>query len=81
MSSGSYKQVDVLCPFYHSDDGKHRIICEGVVDHGNLTLFFNRKSEYNQHITHLCSESYSECEVNKMLMQKYEEDDECREKS
>ena len=33
MSSGSYIQVDVLCPFYRSDTSRPvKIICEGIAN-------------------------------------------------
>lgn len=28
---GSYKQVNVKCPYYRSDNGRDRIICEGLL--------------------------------------------------
>lgn len=71
MSSGSYKQADVLCPFYKYDDGKKRITCEGVMGNSSLTLIFRKRAYYEQNIRSLCCERYDSCEVYKMLMQKY----------
>lgn len=31
MASGSYMQAAVVCPFYCSDDGHRKIVCEGLV--------------------------------------------------
>ena len=38
MSSGSYNQVRVECPFYCGDDGRQRITCEGILEGSSLTL-------------------------------------------
>ena len=30
MASGSYRQVYVVCPYYVTDNGRDRIVCEGL---------------------------------------------------
>lgn len=74
MPSGSFKQVDVLCPFYKYDDGKRRITCEGIIDHSSLVLVYRKRCDYDMQIGAFCCEHYQKCEVYRMLMQKYEED-------
>lgn len=75
MPSGSFKQADVLCPFYKYDDGKQRITCEGLVDDSSLALIYHRKNDYEMQIDVFCCEHYKCCEVYRMLMEaKYEED-------
>lgn len=75
MPSGSYKQADVLCPFYKYDDGKQRITCEGLVDDSSLALIYHQKIDYETQINVFCCENYKRCEVYRMLMEnKYEED-------
>lgn len=75
MSSGSYKQVEVRCPFYKYDDGKQRITCEGLVDDSSLSLIYRRKNDYETQINVFCSEHYKKCEVYRTIMSaKYEED-------
>lgn len=77
MSSGSFKaQADVQCPFYKFDVGgqKRRIVCEGIVDKSTLELRFCRKRDYDTQLNVFCCEHYKNCEVYRMLMEKYEED-------
>lgn len=74
MPSGSYKQIEVQCPFYKYDDGKRRITCEGLVDDSSLALIYQRKSDYETQINVFCCKHYEKCEVYRMLMEKYEED-------
>ena len=73
MSSGSYKQVYVRCPFYKQDDGKQRIVCEGPTDGCNLSLSYSRKADFETQITVFCCEHYEKCEVYRMLMDKYQD--------
>ena len=75
MPSGSYRQIDVGCPFYQSDDGKRHITCEGIVDDSNVTLFFRKKQDFEKQMLVFCCGHYRNCEVDRMLMEKYEEDE------
>ena len=74
MPSGSYLQAYVQCPFYKYDDGKHRITCEGIVDNSTLSLNYNHKKDYKTQITVFCCEHYKNCEVYRLLMEKYQEE-------
>ena len=74
MSSGSYRQVHTGCPFYRSDDGKNKIVCEGIVDDSSVVLNFRKKIDYNTQMKVFCCEHYDRCEVYRMLMEKYRED-------
>ena len=76
MPSGSYRQADVRCPFYKFDDGKRRITCEGIIEDSSLALIFHNKFDYEKQITVFCCDYYKYCEVYRMLMKKYEEDNE-----
>lgn len=72
MPTGYY-QTSVGCPFYnHDDKRKHRITCEGLVDDSCLALVFQRRQDYEIHITTFCCEHYKRCEIYRMLMQKYD---------
>lgn len=73
MSSGSYRQVDVRCPFYKYDDGRRRIACEGLVDGSTLALIYRQKADYETQIKVFCCEHYRKCEVYRLLMAKYED--------
>jgi hypothetical protein len=75
MPSGSYKQIEVQCPFYKYDDGKQRITCEGLVDNSSLALIYQKKGDYEAQINVFCCEHYKKCEVYRMLMEsKYDEE-------
>lgn len=76
MPSGSYKQIDVVCPFYKYDDGKQRITCEGFVDNSSLALIYHRRGDYETQMNVFCCDHYMKCEVYRMLMEtKYDEED------
>ena len=76
MPSGSYKQIEVQCPFYKYDDGKQRITCEGLVDNSSLALIYRNRSDYETQINVFCCAHYKKCEVYRMLMSaKYDEED------
>ena len=69
----------VKCPFYqydecHNKKKTHRITCEGLIEDSCLALVFQRRKDYQIHITTFCCQHYQKCEVYRMLMQKYEED-------
>ena len=75
MPSGSYKQVDVECPFYKYDDGKGRIVCEGIDDAtDSVALIYREKLRYNKQMDVFCCGDYAKCEVYRMLMEKYKDD-------
>lgn len=69
MSSGSYMQVNVKCPFYLKDNGKSRIRCEGFADGSSMEWIFTRKPDYDMQITAFCCERYEKCEIYRALMQ------------
>lgn len=75
MPSGSYKQVNVKCPFYKHDDGKRTITCEGIVEDSSLTNSFRRKRDFEMQINVYCSGCYQKCEVYMMLVKQYDEGD------
>lgn len=74
MPSGSFRQIDVQCPFYKHDDGKRRITCEGLVDRSSLSLTYLSKRDYEIQIETFCCKHFDRCEVYRMLMEKYEEE-------
>ena len=75
MSSGSFRQVEVRCPFYHHDDGYRKITCEGIVDDSSLSLNYRHKKDFEIQVTVFCCQHYENCEVHQMLMRKYEDDE------
>ena len=72
--SGSYRQVYVQCPFYKFDDGKQRITCEGIIDDSSLALIYQKKADYETQIVQFCCKHYENCEVYRLLMEKYKEE-------
>lgn len=75
MPSGSYYQVDVRCPFFKFDDGKRRITCEGLIEDSSLALIYHKKRDFETQIRTFCCEHYERCEIYRILMEKYEEDE------
>ncbi len=75
MSSGSYRQVRVECPFYRSDDGKGKIICEGLTDDSSLILSFRKRISYERHMDNFCCRRYKYCELYGAINRKYEEEE------
>ena len=75
MPSGSYKQIYVQCPFYKYDDGRRHITCEGLVDKSSIVLSYLTRTDYDKQLLIFCCEHYEKCEVYRMLMEKYEEED------
>lgn len=75
MPSGSYKQIYVQCPFYKYDDGRRHITCEGLVDKSSIVLSYLTRTDYDKQLLIFCCEHYEKCEVYRMLMEKYEEEE------
>lgn len=73
MSSGSFLQVDVRCPFYKYDDGRRRIACEGLVEDSSLALIYKKRTDFRIQITHFCCSQYEMCELYEILKRKYED--------
>lgn len=74
MPSGSYWQVNVRCPYYTSDNGKDRIVCEGITCGASLSSFYQRRESYKQQMEHFCTGDYWNCPICAALDEKYRED-------
>lgn len=74
MASGSFLQVDVKCPYYQSDNGRDRIICEGIIPGTNTQSFYYMGLEFKKHMQIFCTDRYWNCEICQALDQKYEEE-------
>lgn len=72
--SGSFKQVDVRCPFYKYDDGRRRITCEGIVDKSSIAMIYITRTDFDIQLLSYCCKHYEKCEIYRVLMDKYEED-------
>lgn len=75
MSSGSYLQVRVGCPFYQHDDGKRIVTCEGLVPDADTKLRFRSRRKREEHMERYCCGSYICCELYRALMGKYDEEE------
>lgn len=75
MPSGSFKQIDVQCPFYKYDDGRRRITCEGLIEKSSIALIYLTRGDFDTQIDVFCCKHYGKCEIYRMLMQKYEEEE------
>ena len=68
----------VKCPFYQYDEcwgsRTRRIVCEGLVEGSALVLNYKYKRDFRIQLDTFCCEYFDRCEVYRMLMQKYEED-------
>lgn len=74
MSSGSYRQAYVICPFYKYDDGKRRITCEGLLkDDSIIALIYHKKQDFDTQVDVFCCKHFTKCEVFRMLNKNYEE--------
>lgn len=74
MASGSYIQAYIKCPFYAGDNGKNRILCEGIIPGSQLHSVFRDMKDYEIQTREFCCKRYRNCEIYIALMQKYEED-------
>ena len=75
MSSGSYYQQSVKCPFYKYDNGKNKIVCEGFTDECLVDARWRMREDYIRHIGVFCSEHYEKCEIYRMVYEaKYDDE-------
>lgn len=76
MPSGSYLQVNVLCPFYALDVNRPSYIqCEGVEPTNTLAIKFKNKSDKNEYMKKYCmTHHYERCRVFKAVYEQYRED-------
>lgn len=73
MASGSYKQSDVLCPYYKSDDGAKSITCCGLVDRASIKLIYTVGDDYKRQMSVFCCKHYRHCEIYQALDSIYRE--------
>lgn len=67
-----FDDVDAKCPFYRSS-GKRKITCEGITDDCTTTLTFTSQEKKALQKKIFCDAKYENCEIHKMLEEKYEE--------
>ena len=67
-----FDDVDVKCPFYKGSNEK-KISCEGITDDCIIILSFNSKAKRDIQKEIFCNQKYKNCEVCRMLLEKYED--------
>lgn len=65
-----YDDVNAVCPFFRYSD-KRKISCEGITDGCTTTIEFDCKANRDLHRRVFCNSKYQNCEVHKMLSEKY----------
>ena len=76
MPSGSYLQVNVLCPFYALDVNRPSYIqCEGVEETNILALKFRNKADKNEYMKKYCmTQHYERCLLYQAAYAKYKDE-------
>lgn len=67
-----YDDVNAKCPYFRFSH-ERRITCEGITDRCVTQLEFKAREERNQHRNIFCDAKYTNCEIHRMLNEKYEE--------
>jgi hypothetical protein len=68
-----FDDVDAKCPYFHSSN-KREITCEGITDGCITALKFESQSKRNLHRSVFCDAKYENCEIFRMLEEKYEDE-------
>lgn len=68
------KRPVIQCPFFLFS-GRKSIGCEGITDDCFIRLVFESEKPKKLHNKVFCESQYKNCEIYRMLMEKYEEDE------
>lgn len=68
----AYMDAYVQCPFFCSND-KRKIVCEGITEDCKTVLSFTSNTKKKRHRSVFCESKYKNCEVYRMLKEKYDE--------
>ena len=71
MGSGSFRQVEVRCPYYRADDGDRSIECESLTPGGRLHTRYQRKADYEAQMRDFCCNRYWDCHICDAIDHKY----------
>lgn len=75
MPSGTYMQVDVMCPFYKTDGNRPSFIqCEGINDKNVISIKFSKLEYKNKYMLDFCIRNYCGCKIYKVVNEQYEEE-------
>lgn len=67
-----FDDVNAVCPFFRYSN-ERKISCEGITDGCVTNIEFNSKKKRDLHRRVFCNAKYKNCEIHKMLEEKYEE--------
>lgn len=70
MKGKRYESKEALCPFYNCEDPQ-RIMCEGAWDGTGLHITFPTPLGKKDHVARFCAKDFAACRVNRMLEEKY----------
>ncbi len=70
--STMFDDVNAKCPFFLSSS-QRKISCEGITEDCITCLSFSSQQKRNSHRKLFCDARYRNCEIFKMLEEKYEE--------
>lgn len=73
--TGSYKATYVQCPMFKNDDGKGRIVCEGLIGKGSsIQLTYRFKKDYEIQMDTFCCDHFDRCEIYRVLIDMYDKE-------
>lgn len=59
-----YASSDIQCPFHREfDRQRKKIRCEGLEDHSNIELGYQKREAFHRQLTVFCCEKYVNCEI------------------
>jgi hypothetical protein len=67
-----YDDVDAVCPYFNGGS-ERKIMCEGITDGCTTILDFKNRELRNKHRELFCNRKYKNCEVYRMLEEKYDD--------
>lgn len=75
MKAGRREDREVLCPFY-TEESAQVIFCEGIEPDTTIHIAFPTKTHIKDYKHRFCeSQRYKKCRIARMLLLKYEEEE------
>lgn len=72
----SWRQADIVCPFFRNEDEKNKSInCEGIVEGSVICSRFRSPKKREKQLSTFCENQYQDCVVYQAILKaKYSED-------
>lgn len=72
----SWRQADIVCPFFRNEDEKNKSInCEGIVEGSVICSRFRSPKKRERQLNIYCERDYRRCEIYQAILKaKYSED-------